>query len=76
MARLLVNAKAGIEHLAERLENVKLQEGGKLDMSDETVWTLPPCMFQMPVYTVSSPSKYVRGPLKRICNHKNTFGIL
>ncbi|KAJ1495060.1 hypothetical protein T484DRAFT_2274321 [Baffinella frigidus] len=37
MARLLVNAKAGIEHLAERLENVKLQEGGKLDMSDETV---------------------------------------
>jgi len=37
MARLLVNAKAGIEHLAERLEHVKLPEAAKLNMSDETV---------------------------------------
>jgi hypothetical protein len=37
MAKLLVNAKAGIQHLADRLEPVKLPDAQKLDMSDEHV---------------------------------------
>ena len=37
MAKLLVNAKAGIQHLADRLEPVKLPDAQKLDMSDDNV---------------------------------------
>eukprot|EP00286_Rhodomonas_abbreviata_P019831 CAMPEP_0181310962 /NCGR_PEP_ID=MMETSP1101-20121128/12876_1 /TAXON_ID=46948 /ORGANISM="Rhodomonas abbreviata, Strain Caron Lab Isolate" /LENGTH=544 /DNA_ID=CAMNT_0023417647 /DNA_START=54 /DNA_END=1684 /DNA_ORIENTATION=+ len=37
MAKLLVNAKAGIEHLADRLDVVKVADQVKHDMSDETV---------------------------------------
>ena len=37
MAKLLVNAKAGIQHLADRLEPVKLPDEKKLEMSDDNV---------------------------------------
>jgi len=37
MAKLLVNAKAGIQHLADRLEPVKLEKAPKMDMSDDNV---------------------------------------
>lgn len=37
MTKLLVNAKAGIEHLADRLVGIKVADGMKLDMTDETV---------------------------------------
>jgi hypothetical protein len=37
MAKLLVNAKAGIQHLADRLEPVKLPDAQKLEMSDDNV---------------------------------------
>eukprot|EP00961_Rhodomonas_salina_P025032 337451-Rhodomonas_salina.2 len=41
MAKLLVNAKAGIEHLADRLEVVKTGEGtARQEMSDETVLSI------------------------------------
>lgn len=35
MAKLLVNAKAGIQHLVDRLEAVKLPDAQRLDMSDD-----------------------------------------
>ena len=37
MTKLLVNAKAGIEHLSDRLVQVKIPDGNKLDVTDETV---------------------------------------
>ena len=37
MTKLLVNAKAGIEHLSDRLVSVKVPDGTRLEMTDETV---------------------------------------
>lgn len=36
LAKILVNVKAGIEHLADKLESVPM-EGAPIAMSDETV---------------------------------------
>merc|ERR1711977_506642 len=37
MAKVLINVKAGVDHLADKLANIKLDREAPIEMSDETV---------------------------------------